>query len=104
MPSAKRSYRRECSPRPCTTANVTSAPALGHARYESLVPSAESIVPSRARVPSAGKVAEASEDLERLLFGVQQRRSGGPDAEVGVGPLPARGPVAVKAEGWSIEE
>src|SRR6266851_1408115 len=55
MACAKRSYRRAWSPSPCTTANVSSAPALGHARYESLVPSADAMVPSRARYPQPAR-------------------------------------------------
>src|SRR5713226_10293670 len=104
MAFAKRSYRRAWSPSPCTTANVNSAPALGHARYESLVPSADSMVPSRARVPSAGKVPEASEDLERFLFSLEQRRRVGPDAEQGISPLGARRTLRVKPESRRIKE
>src|SRR5712664_204845 len=104
MACAKRSYRRAWSPSPCTTANVNSALVLGHARYESLVPSADSIVPSRARVPSAGKVPEASQDFERFLFSLEQRRRAGADAEQGISPLGTRRTLRVKPESRRIEE
>src|SRR5712692_3905896 len=77
-------------------AKDTSAPALGQPRYEILVPSADSIVPSRARAPSAGKVAEASQDLERFLFSLQQRR--------GVGPFGARRTLRVKPKRRRVEK
>src|SRR5713226_7517625 len=101
---ANRSYRRAWSPRPCTTANVSSASAFGHARYDSLVPSADAIVPSRARVPSAGKVAKTFQDLERFLFSLEQRRRVGPDAEQGISPFGARRTLRVKPKRWRIEK
>jgi len=68
------------------------------------VPSADSIVPSRARVPSAGKMTEASQDLERFLFGLQQGRCVSPDPEQCVSPLRAGRALRVKSKRRGVEE
>ena len=49
------------------------APEMGHDRYASLVPSAELMNPLAASAPSAAKVTEATQDLQRLLLGFEQR-------------------------------
>src|SRR6185312_3821162 len=90
MPSANSAYRPEWSPRPWTTAKVMVAPAVGQARYASRVPSVETTVPSAVSALSVAKVSKAPQDLERLLFGLQQSRRIGADAVEGVRPLGPR--------------
>src|SRR5256885_17215777 len=53
---------------------------------------------------SAAKVAEAAQDLERLLLGLHQRRRVGPDPIQRVRPLGPRRALRVKAERGRIEE
>src|SRR6266568_3345386 len=55
------------------TAKVSGAPGRDHARYAILVPSTESTKPAAEASVSAAKMPEASQDLERFLFGLQQR-------------------------------
>src|ERR1700680_4668058 len=105
MPWAKRSYRPECSPRPCTTANVISAPGFGQARNTILVPSADSTAPSVASAFSAAKMPEAPKDLERFVLSLEQRRGVGPDAAQRVCPFGARGAPRMKPKcGWVEED
>src|ERR1700730_4843647 len=62
------------------------------------------MVPSRARVPSAGKVTETSQDLERFLFGFQQRRRISTNAEQRVRPLRTGRTLRMEAERGGVKK
>src|ERR1700716_2136163 len=103
MASANAAYRPACSPRPWTTANVIPAPDRGHERYAILVPSSAAITPSAATAPAA-KMAEAPQDLERLLPGFEQGGGIGSDSIQRVSPPGAGRALRVQPERWWIEE
>src|SRR5438045_4268564 len=104
MPRANRADLPLCSPSPCTTANVRVAAESGHARKASRVPSAELKKPCVASAPSGGKVPETSQDLERFLFRLEQRRRIGSNSAKRVGPLGAGRTHRVQPERGRVEE
>src|SRR4029077_6100854 len=104
MPVANRSYRPACSPMPCTTAKVICASACGHARYARVVPSAEANEPWAVSALSRAKVAETSQDLQRLLLRFEQGRRVRADPAKRVCPLGTRWALRVQTEGRRIEE